>query len=63
MRDGDEVYYTGLTGPMFLKPCGDREVGASSDCRSSEARFRPSNSLERSCARVCVCGTERAAAA
>lgn len=31
MREGDEVYYTGLTGPMFLKPCGDREVGASSD--------------------------------
>lgn len=31
MSEGDEVYYTGLTGPMFLKPCGDREVGASSD--------------------------------
>jgi ABC-type branched-subunit amino acid transport system substrate-binding protein len=31
MRDGDQIYYTGLTGPMLLKPCGDRQVGASSD--------------------------------
>jgi ABC-type branched-subunit amino acid transport system substrate-binding protein len=31
MREGAQVYYTGLTGPMLLKPCGDRQVGASSD--------------------------------
>lgn len=30
LREGDEVYYTGLSGPMLLKPCGDRQVGASS---------------------------------
>jgi ABC-type branched-subunit amino acid transport system substrate-binding protein len=29
-HDGDAIYYTGLTGPMLLRPCGDRQVGASS---------------------------------
>jgi len=33
LHDGDQIYYTGLTGPMLLKPCGDRQVGASSDWR------------------------------
>ncbi len=28
LRDHDFIYYTGLTGPMLLKPCGDRKFGA-----------------------------------
>ncbi|HKY39314.1 MAG TPA: ABC transporter substrate-binding protein [Polyangiaceae bacterium] len=30
LREGAPVYYTGLTGPMKIRPCGDRQVGASS---------------------------------
>lgn len=31
LRDGEQIYYTGLTGPMLLRRCGERQVGASSD--------------------------------
>jgi ABC-type branched-subunit amino acid transport system substrate-binding protein len=38
-RDGDAVFYTGLTGPMLLRPCGDRQVGASSTWQVSGGRI------------------------
>jgi ABC-type branched-subunit amino acid transport system substrate-binding protein len=31
LREGDVVYYTGLTGPMLLEKCGERGVGESTD--------------------------------
>jgi hypothetical protein len=30
MRDGGDVYYSGLTGPMLLDACGSRQLGATS---------------------------------
>lgn len=27
MRDGDDIYYSGLTGPMLLSSCGQRQLG------------------------------------
>jgi ABC-type branched-subunit amino acid transport system substrate-binding protein len=29
-RDGNDVYYSGLTGPMLLDACGSRQLGATS---------------------------------
>jgi branched-chain amino acid transport system substrate-binding protein len=28
MRNGDDMYYSGLTGPMLLSSCGQRQLGA-----------------------------------
>lgn len=30
LRDGDDIYYSGLTGPLLLERCGPRRLGASS---------------------------------
>jgi ABC-type branched-subunit amino acid transport system substrate-binding protein len=31
LRQGEHIYYTGLTGAVLLRPCGDRQSGATSD--------------------------------
>jgi ABC-type branched-subunit amino acid transport system substrate-binding protein len=41
LRGGGSVYYTGLTGPMFLESCGNRQVGASSTWQVHDGRIEP----------------------
>lgn len=33
LTEGDPIYYTGLTGPLLLRDCGDRRSGATSTWR------------------------------
>jgi hypothetical protein len=39
IRKGDDIYYTGLTGPMLLGQCGDRLQGMKSDFSVANGRI------------------------
>jgi neutral amino acid transport system substrate-binding protein len=39
IREGDDIYYTGLTGPMLLGECGDRLQGTTSDFAVEDGRI------------------------
>jgi len=39
VRDGGDIFYGGLTGPMLLTPCGDRPQGRSSEFAVKDGRI------------------------
>ncbi|MES1176409.1 MAG: ABC transporter substrate-binding protein [Myxococcales bacterium] len=39
IREGDDIYYTGLTGPMLLGQCGDRLQGMKTDFAVENGRI------------------------
>lgn len=39
VRDGDDIYYSGLTGPMLLQACGPRRLGATTPWRVKAGRI------------------------
>jgi len=39
LHQDEEIFYTGLTGPLLLRACGDRRVGASSTWQIHDGRI------------------------